>query len=110
MMVVIVGCGGGRSAVTVGRGAGGSGLGVKIVTYVVTTVGVGPGTLKMVVMMLVSTFGSERTWLRLTPTLWTFSRGMHWEYHSLRKVSDPSPLVPPPEGPWKRVGYLTPSL
>lgn len=47
--------------------------------YVVTTVGVGPGTSKMVVTMCVSTFGSSSG-------RWS-SIGRHWEYHSLLGVS-----------------------
>jgi hypothetical protein len=83
IIVVIFGCGGDRStdgAEVSGRGIDVgelSNLGVKMVMYVVTTVGVGPGTSKMVVRIFVSTLGSLRIWLRLFPTLWTFSRGIH---------------------------------
>lgn len=64
-----------------GDGAGcASGACVKMVMYVVTTVGVGPGTSKMVVRMRVSTEGlSTRGGLFAG----SFASGIHWEYHSL---------------------------
>lgn len=72
----------GTAVIVMGGGCGvGCGAGVKMVMYVVTTLGDGPGTSNRVVIICVAI-------LEFCASSSASSVGMHWEYHSLRDGLD----------------------